>query len=143
DDPKAVLDDASVSAADSSWRLIPYPAAGSEAIATTVCVSRRWATFLDDLRRFGEEQNFPIITRAVSAPLICLMALADLKTDAVTRPLIAILPYPRFTLLAFFNEHGDLRLMRTLQHRGQRRPSNLRHATSTTAAALELADPEI
>ena len=35
DDPKAVLDDASVSAADSSWRLIPYPAAGSEAIANS------------------------------------------------------------------------------------------------------------
>lgn len=142
-DPKAVLDDASVTAADNSWRLIPYPAAGSEAIATTICVSRRWASFLDELRRFGEEKNFPIVTRGISAPLMCLLALPDVKTDAVSRPLIAILPYPRFTLLAFFNEHGDLRLLRTLQHRGQRRPSNLRHATSTTAAALELADPEI
>jgi len=142
-DPKAVLDDASVSTTDNSWRLLPYPAAGSEAIATTLCLSRRWASFLDDLRHFGEEHNFPIITRAVSAPLVCLLALPDLKTDAVNRPMIAILPYPRFTLLAFFNEHGDLRLLRTLQHRGQRRPTNLRHATSTTAAALELADPEI
>ncbi|WP_367874816.1 hypothetical protein [Luteolibacter sp. Populi] len=142
-DPKAVLDDSSVTAADNSWRLVPYPAAGSEAIATTMCVSRRWAAFLDELRRYGEEKNFPIVTRAVSAPLLCLLALPDLKLDAVNRPLIAILPYPRFTLLAFFNEYGDLRLLRTLQHRGQRRPTNLRHATSTTAAALELADPEI
>jgi hypothetical protein len=142
-DPKGVLDDASVSETENSWRLIPYPAAGSEAIATTLCISRRWAPFLDELRRIGDENNFPIVTRAVSSPLICLLALADLKTDAVTRPIIAILPYPRFTLLAFFNEHGDLRLLRTLQHRGQRRPTNLRHATSTTAAALELADPEI
>lgn len=142
-DPKAVLDDASVSEAENSWRLIPYPAAGSETIATTLCISRRWVPFLDELRRIGEENNFPIVTRAVSSPLICLLALPDLKTDPVTRPIIAILPYPRFTLLAFFNEHGDLRLLRTLQHRGQRRPTNLRHATSTTAAALELADPEI
>jgi len=142
-DPKAVLDDASVSTSDNSWRLIPYPAAGSEAIATTICISRRWYTFLDDLRIFGEEHNFPIVTRGISAPLMCLLSLADLKQDAVTRPIIAIVPYPRFTVLAFFNEHGDLRLLRTLQHRGQRRPSNLRHATSTTAAALELADPEI
>lgn len=142
-DPKGVLDDASVSEAENSWRLIPYPAAGSEAIATTLCISHRWSPFLQELRRVGEENNFPIVTRAVSAPLICLLALPDLKTDAVTRPIIAILPYPRFTLLAFFNEHGDLRLLRTLQHRGQRRPTNLRHATSTTAAALELADPEI
>ncbi len=142
-DPKGVLDDASVNEAESAWRLIPYPAAGSEAIATTISISRRWAPFLDELRRIGEEKNFPIITRGVSAPLLCLLALPDLKPDAISRPIIAILPYPRFTLLAFFNEHGDLRLLRTLQHRGQRRPTNLRHATSTTAAALELADPEI
>ena len=142
-DPKAVLDDSSVSATESAWRLIPYPAAGSEAIATTVCISRHWSGFLDELRKIGEEKNFPVVTRAVSAPLVCLLALPDLKTGELTRPLIAVLPYPRFTLLAFFNEHGDLRLLRTLQHRGQRRPTNLRHAASTTAAALELSDPEV
>ncbi len=142
-DPKSILDDSSVSATESSWRLIPYPAAGSEAIATTVCISRHWAGFLDEVRKYGEAKNFPIATRAVSAPLISLLALPDLKQDELTRPLIAVLPYPRFTLLAFFNEHGDLRLLRTLQHRGQRRPTNLRHAASTTAAALELSDPEV
>ncbi|PAW65126.1 MAG: hypothetical protein B9S38_15645 [Verrucomicrobiia bacterium Tous-C4TDCM] len=142
-DPKAVLDDSSVSATESAWRLIPYPAAGSEAIATTVCISRHWSGFLDELRKISEEKNFPVITRAISAPLTCLLALPDLKTTELTRPLIAVLPYPRFTLLAFFNEHGDLRLLRTLQHRGQRRPTNLRHAASTTAAALELSDPEV
>lgn len=142
-DPKAVLDDSSVSATESSWRLIPYPAAGSEAIATTVCISRHWSGFLDELRKIGEEKNFPLVTRAISAPLTCLLALPDLKTTELTRLLIAVLPYPRFTLLAFFNEHGDLRLLRTLQHRGQRRPTNLRHAASTTAAALELSDPEV
>ncbi|HEY1120243.1 MAG TPA: hypothetical protein VGE67_01525 [Haloferula sp.] len=142
-DPKSILDDSSVSATESSWRLIPYPAAGSEAIATTVCLSRSWGAFLDELRKTGEEKNFPVITRAVSAPLVCLLALPELKRDELVRPLIAVLPYPRFTLLAFLNEHGDLRLLRTLQHRGQRRPTNLRHAASTTAAALELADPEV
>ena len=142
-DPKSILDDSSVSATESSWRLIPYPAAGSEAIATTVCISRSWGAFLDELRKTGEAKNFPVITRAVSAPLVCLLALPELKRDELTRPLIAVLPYARFTLLAFFNEHGDLRLLRTLQHRGQRRPTNLRHAASTTAAALELADPEV
>jgi hypothetical protein len=142
-DPKSILDDSSVSATESSWRMIPYPAAGSEAIATTVCISRHWAGFIDELRKYGETRNFPIATRAVSAPLVSLLALPDLKQDELTRPLIAVLPYPRFTLLAFFNEHGDLRLLRTLQHRGQRRPTNLRHAASTTAAALELSDPEV
>lgn len=142
-DPKSILDDSSVSATESSWRLVPYPAAGSEAIATTVCISRHWAGFIDELRKHGETRNFPIVTRGISAPLVTLLALPDLKQDELTRPLIAVLPYPRFTLLAFFNEHGDLRLLRTLQHRGQRRPTNLRHAASTTAAALELSDPEV
>lgn len=142
-DPKSVLDDASVSVDESSWRLIPYPAAGSDLIATTVCIGRGWDGFLRELRKFGEEKNFPLITRAISAPLVCLLALPELKTEALSRPLIAVLPYPSFTLLAFFNEHGDLRLLRTLQHRGQRRPTNLRHAASTTAAALELAEPEV
>lgn len=142
-DPKSILDDSSVSATESSWRLVPYPAAGSEAIATTVCISRHWAGFIDELRKHGEARNFPIITRGISAPLVALLALPDLKQDELTRPLIAVLPYPRFTLLAFFNEHGDLRLLRTLQHRGQRRPTNLRHAASTTAAALELSEPEV
>ncbi len=142
-DPKSILDDSSVSATESSWRLVPYPAAGSEAIATTVCISRHWAGFIDELRKHGEARNFPIVTRGISAPMVTLLALPDLKQDEITRPLIAVLPYPRFTLLAFFNEHGDLRLLRTLQHRGQRRPTNLRHAASTTAAALELSDPEV
>ncbi len=142
-DPTSVLDDSSVSATETSWRMIPYPAAGSEAIATTVCMSRTWAAFLDELRKAGEAANFPVVTLALSAPLVCLLALPEFKRDALTRPLIATLPYPRFTLLAFFNEHGDLRLLRTLQHRGLRRPTGLRHAASTTAAALELADPEV
>jgi hypothetical protein len=142
-DPLAVLDDSSVSATESSWRLIPYPAGGSDAIATTVCLSRRWAPFLDELRSHGQQKNYPVITRAISAPLVALLALPALKNDDLAHPLIAVLPYPRFTLLAFFNEHGDLLLLRTLQHRGQRRPTNLRHAASTTAAALELADPEV
>lgn len=141
--PKSILDDSSVSTPDNSWRLVPYPAVGSEAIATTICISRQWAGFLEETRKFGEEKNFPVITRAVSAPLISLLALPYLKTDEVSRPLIAVIPYPRFTLLAFFNDRGDLLLLRTLQHRGQRRPTNLRHAAATTAAALELSDPEV
>ena len=142
-DPKSVLDDSSVNEDESSWRLMPYPAAGSDLIATAICINRGWSSFLDELRKAGEAKNFPIITRAISAPLVCLLALPELKTDALSRPLIAVLPYPRFTLMAFFNEHGDLRLLRTLQHRGQRRPTNLRHAASTTAAALELSEPEV
>ncbi|WP_338685584.1 hypothetical protein [Haloferula helveola] len=142
-EPTAVLDDASLSTEEHSWRLVPYPATGSESIATAVTISRHAAEFVDALRTYGTSKNFPIVTLSVSAPLIALLALPEIKRDQVDRPFLAVLPYPRFTTLAFFNEHGDLLLLRTLQHRGQRRPSNLRHAVSTTAAALEMANPEI
>lgn len=155
-EPFQVLDDTSLSEEDYSWRLIPYPAAGSDSIATSVTLGRRFAPMLDAIRLTGEEANFPVITRAVSAPLVALLGLPEQMRNGGTpteapdgpsekdpnpRSILAVLPYPRFTVLAFFNGHGDLRLLRTLQHRGQRGPVNLRHVISTTSAALELADP--
>ncbi|MEM1085051.1 MAG: hypothetical protein AAGI48_13145 [Verrucomicrobiota bacterium] len=142
-DPVSVLDDSSLSVDEHSWRLIPYPAAGSEAIATAVILSRRTAEFISAMRAYGTAKNFPVIAEAVSAPLVALLTLPEIKTGPVEQSFIAVLPYSRFTILAFFNEHGDLRLLRTLQHRGQKRPSNLRHAVATTAAALEMPTPEI
>lgn len=56
---------------------------------------------------------------------------------------MAILQYPWFTAMAFFNEHADLRLIRTLQHRGVRRATNFRNALSTTCASLEIVDPDL
>lgn len=143
DTPDEVLDDSSLSRDEHSWRLVPYPAAGSDAIATAVTLSRRTGEFVGALRKFGEEKNFPIAAIAVSAPLVALLALPEVAPKAVGETFIAVLPYDRFTVLAFFNEHGDLRLLRTLQHRGTRGPSNLRHAVSTTAAALEMDAPDI
>ncbi len=164
--PDKVLADTSLSADEYAWRLLPYPAAGSETIATAITLSRRYAPLLDAFRRAGEEANSPVVTRAVSAPLIALLSLpgfqgehthpaeespeaphAPTATPAdspkTASPLLAVLPYPRFTVLAFFNEHGDLLLLRTLQHRGQRGPANLRHTIATTAAALEMAEPQV
>lgn len=142
-EPDAVLDDSSLSADEHSWRLIPYPAAGSEAIATAITLSRNAEAFMEGLRQIGTARNFPVATLAVSAPLVAMLALPELKTTPNERPFITVISYARFTVLGFFNEHGDLRLLRTLQHRGQRRPSNLRHAASTTAAALEMTHPDV
>lgn len=143
DSPGGILDDSSVPPDQASWRVLPYPAAKSEAIATTVSTSRRLGPFADALRNLGGEQNFPVVIHSLSAPLVALMGLPnaiDIKHD---RPFVAILQYPWFTAMAFFNEHADLRLLRTLQHRGLRRPSNFRHALSTTNASLEFVDPDI
>lgn len=142
-DPLAILDDSSVPAEKNAWRVLPYPAQGSPVIATTITLSRQYAPFLDALRQAGETANFPLITRAVSAPLVATMGLARLLPLTPGKPFVAILQYPWFTVLEFFNEHADLRLIRTLQHRHQQRPVILRHAVITTNASLEFIDPDV
>jgi hypothetical protein len=141
--PASILDDSSIPPDQNSWRILPYPAAGSEAIATTITLTRVYAPFIEQLRIAGEAANFPLVSQALSAPLVALLAIPRSIRPTEGRPFMAVLQYAVFTVLAFFNEHGDLRLIRTLQHRGARRPSNLRHAASTTTAALEFIDPDI
>lgn len=142
-DPASILEDSSISGDQYSWRLVPYPAAGSESIATAITISRHFDPFLEQLRQAGERANFPVVTSALSAPLITLLTIPKAIRPGEGRPFMTVLHYASFTVLAFFNEHSDLQLIRALQHRGQRRPSNLRHAASTTTAALEFVDPEI
>lgn len=143
-EPKSVLDDSTLSEDEHSWRLLPYPAAGNGAIATAVTLGRRIEPLLEALRAHGRKRDFPIVTLTLSAPLLALQALPELIRPSSGKPFLAVLHYPRFTILSFFNEHGDLKLLRTLHHhRNQRRPSNLRHAASTTAMALELSEFEI
>ena len=141
--PQEILADSSVPAEQASWRVLPYPATGAEVVATTVTVSRRMDPFLTTLRRVGESRNFPIITQALSSPLLAIMGLPAAIEPVRGKPFAAILQYPCFTALAFFNEHSDLRLIRTLPHRGLRRPANLRQALITTAASLEFIDPDL
>jgi hypothetical protein len=141
--PESILEDSSVSPDQNSWRVLPYPALGSGVIGTTVTVSRQYAPFLTCLRQFGESQNFPIITHALSAPLVALMGMAQNIQLNQGKSFISVMEYRWFTALFFFNQHADLLLMRTLQHRHLRRSSNLRNAISTTTASLELTDPDI
>lgn len=142
-DPGAILEDTSIVADQGTWRVIPYPAAGSAAIATTIALSRQYAPLLLQMTEIGETGNFPIITHALAAPLVAIMGLSQTLKATPGKPFVAILQYAWFTTLAFFNEHGDLRLIRTLQHRGLRRPTNFRNALSTTNASLEFIDPDL
>ncbi len=142
-DPASILDDSSIPADQASWRVLPYPAAGSEVMGTTVTLSHQYASVVAGLRHAGEKANFPVIVESLSAPLVTVMGLAGVLTPTEGKPFVAILQYPWFTALAFFNEHADLRLIRTLQHRGVRRATNLRHALATTSASLEFIDPDV
>ena len=142
-DPASILEDSSIVATQASWRVVPYPAAGSEVIGTTVTLTRQYAPLLAALRQTGEAANFPIITHALSAPLVAVMGLAHALEITPGKSFVTILQYPWFTALAFFNEHADLRLIRTLQHRGARKPSHFRNALTTTNASLEFVDPDL
>ncbi len=142
-DPASILADSSIQVDQSSWRVIPYPAAGSEVIGSTITVSKQYAPLIAALRAAGEKENFPVITHALSAPLIAIMGLNLVLEPTPGKPFVTILQYPWFTALAFFNEHADLRLIRTLQHRGLRRPTNFRNALATTNASLEFIDPDL
>lgn len=142
-DPGSILEDSSILADQASWRVIPYPATGSEVMGTTITLTKQYAPLLSSLREAGEKANFPIITHALSAPLVAVMGLAGVLEPTPGKPFVAILQYPWFTTLAFFNEHADLRLIRTLQHRGIRRATNFRNALATTSASLEFLDPDL
>ncbi len=141
--PATILDDASISPEQNSWRVLPYPAQGSGVIGTTITITRKYASFLTTLRQTGESNNFPIITHALSAPLVAIMGLAQCAPFVPGKSAVAILQYPWFSALAFFNDHADLLLIRTLQHRHLRQAPNLRHALTTTYASLELTDPDL
>lgn len=142
-DPTSILDDSSVPVEQASWRVVPYPAKGGEAIATALIVSRQIAPFLDVIRETGESQNFPLITHALSAPLVAFTALGSITAPTEGKPFIGILQYPWFTVVGFFNGQGELKLIRTMQHRGRKRVTNFRHALNTTNVSLELIDPDV
>jgi hypothetical protein len=142
-DPASILADSSIQVDHSSWRVLPYPAAGGEVIGSTITVSKQYAPLMAAMRVAGEKENFPVITHALSAPLVAIMGLNQIIEPSAGKPFVTILQYPWFTALAFFNEHADLRLIRTLQHRGLRRPTNFRNALATTNASLEFIDPDL
>ena len=141
--PAEILDDSSVPESQGSWRVIPYPAEGSEVIGTTATVSKRLDPFICVLRGFGEAENFPIVIQSLSAPLVAIMGLSSIIRRDTDKPFASILQYPWFTAVVFFNKHSDIRLIRTLQHRGMRRASNFRNALATTSASLEFVNPDL
>lgn len=142
-DPSSILEDGSISTEQFSWRALPYPAPDSDSIGTAIAISKQFDNLLSVFREYGEKNNFPVITHAFSAPLIALMGLDRILAPTPGRPFVSILQYPWFTVLAFFTETSDLRLVRTFQHRGMRRPTNFRNSLATTNASLEFVDPDL
>jgi hypothetical protein len=142
DDPPSVLADF-IQPDQSSWRLLPYLSPASHSIATAATVSRRHAPALDALRALGEQEDFPVVTCALSSPLIALLGIHGNVKRTPERPAVAILQYTSFTVIAFFDGNSDLMLLRTQLHRGLHRPPNFRHTIATALASLEIDSPDI
>lgn len=142
-DPLSILADSSAAVDQSSWRILPYFDSTSESIGTAVTLSRRFGPTLEAIRNLGHKQDFPVITHALSAPLVALLGVPNAVNRTDGKPSVIILQYPFFTVLAFFNERSDLMLVRTQLHRGLRRPPNFGNAVATTSASLEFVDPDI
>ncbi|RYD30881.1 MAG: hypothetical protein EOP87_15820, partial [Verrucomicrobiaceae bacterium] len=142
EDPASILADF-IQADQSSWRLLPYFSPASHSIATAVTVSRRYAPTLDALRALGESEDFPVVTSALSSPLIALLGIHGNVRRTPERPAVAILQYSAFTVIAFLDGNSDLMLLRTQLHRGLRRPPNFRHTIATALASLEIDSPDI
>ncbi|MGJ8671654.1 hypothetical protein [Rubritalea sp.] len=144
-DPRAILEDASVSNQSHAWRLFPYPGAASgQPFATAIAFTRRHESLLQECRDYGNLSNIPIRTRAVSAPLCAISAIPWLLEQKPENGFVTIHHYPRFSVLSFFNIHGDLILIRTLQHHGNV-PFSPQTASAilTTATSLELENPHV
>lgn len=144
-DPRAILEDASVSNQSHSWRLFPYPGAASgQTFATAISFTRRHEHLLQECRDYGNQNNIPVRTRAISAPLCAISALPWLLEQKPENGFVAIHHYPRFSVLSYFNVHGDLVLIRTLQHHGNVPFSpQTASAIMTTATSLELENPHV
>ncbi|MEO1858191.1 MAG: hypothetical protein ABGY95_12620 [Rubritalea sp.] len=145
ENPRSILEDHSISNESHSWRLFPYPGAASgQPFATAIAFTRRHEPLMQEFRNFGYLNNIPIRTRAISAPLCAISALPWLLEQKPENGFVAIYHYPRFTVLSFFNTHGDLILIRTLQHHGNIPFSpQTASAIMTTTASLEIENPHI
>lgn len=144
DAPKEVLDDKTISTDTHAWRLFPYAgaAAGTE-FATAVAVSQHRSETLKMLREIGNDKNFPIRTCGLSAPL-CAIGLVPLFATANQEGSVCLFNYHTFTLMAFFNGHGDLMVLRNMPHpNGATLPANIGPAIQATATAFEMEKPDI
>ena len=145
ENPRSILEDHSISNESHSWRLFPYPGAASgQPFATAIAFTRRHEHLMQEFRSYGEQNNIPIRTRAISAPLCAISALPWLLDQKPENGFVALYHYPQFTVLSFFNTHGDLVLIRTLQHHGNV-PFSPQSASAimTTTASLELEKPHV
>jgi hypothetical protein len=109
-----------------------------------VQISREHQALVGEIRHWGESNNIPVIASAVSAPLEALR-LAPYYIDWTPGAGdMILLHYRRFSALAVLGASGELLMMRSLPHVGDRRhPARFGETLVNTAASMNLAAPRV
>lgn len=144
-DPQMALGDANADVLASSWRALPYwGVIDGERRSTAVQVSREHQALVAEMRHWGESNNIPIIASAVSAPLEVLrLAPFYLEWTPGAGDMI-LLHYRHFSALAVLGSSGELLMMRSLPHVGERKhPARFGETLVNTAASMNLAAPRV
>ncbi|MCB1234529.1 MAG: hypothetical protein KDM91_05615, partial [Verrucomicrobiae bacterium] len=146
-DPMEAIGDANLDLRAHSWRLLPYwGVREGERRAVAVQTGRALQPLVEELRKYGETRNVPVIATCVSAPIEALRMgpfFIDANEDQRKGNIFVFL-YQRFSLLAVCDSQGELVQARALQHRaGQTYPTGLGDTLVNTAAAVNLEEPHV
>ena len=144
-EPQMALGDANADALAYSWRALPYwGVIDGERRSTAVQVSREHQALIAEMRQWGESNNIPVIASAVSAPLEALrLAPQYIEWTPGVGDMI-LLHYRRFSAFAVLGVSGELLMMRSLPHVGERRhPARFGETLVNTAASMNLASPRV
>ena len=143
DDPALVLQDRTLSNETMSFRVFPTPASPYvNDSGCAVATSRRGEEILQEFRRLGNENNFPIRTAGLSSPLLLLSRLPR-TLGPQEKAFCTMLRFEDFSFFGFYSAEGELILLRSIKHAGKQLPHSLESTLSTTAASVELADLEL
>jgi hypothetical protein len=147
--PDIALGDDSVDNRDGKWRILPL--AGVQTgpkRSVAVQVSSRLALVADEIRRYGEMRNIPVVVNTRSALLESLSGLAYVFPEiqsAGAGSTLVLIQYENMTLLFAIGIRGDLQLVRPLMHRGTPHltAAETQEVLTQTAALLNVKDATI
>lgn len=118
DEPLEVLADREVSTESASWRLLPFwGALQGQGRCVAIALTRAREAFLKTLMTCGEELRMPIRVAVACAPVEALAGLPLARPEQAGGCLV-VLPYARLTAVFAINTDGELRVARSLSHRG-------------------------
>lgn len=147
--PEVAIGDDTLDSQEGMWRLVPLVGVNEgERRSFAVQIPSKLKLLAQELRRYGERSNQPVLVETRCAPLEALSALSHVHPALLAPdqgPSIALLQYETMTLLFAQGSRSELLLVRPLFHRGAPHlsPAEVHEVISQTAALLNIKDPAI